>query len=74
MSAEDNEQVMLIWNDPKTNKNKFYEVTRTGDYVEVRYGEWASKAPLSVREPSACGASRELFGRRRTRAIKKRAW
>lgn len=38
MSAEDNEQVMLIWNDPKTNKNKFYEVTRTGDYVKVRYG------------------------------------
>lgn len=38
MSDENNEQIMLIWNDPKTNKNKFYEVTRNGDVVEVRYG------------------------------------
>ena len=38
MSNVENEQVMLIWNDPKTNKNKFYEVTKSGEHVEVRYG------------------------------------
>lgn len=38
MSNEENEQAMLIWTDPKTNKNKFYEVTRSGDSVRVRYG------------------------------------
>ena len=29
---------MLIWNDPSTNKNKFYEVTLAGGSVSVRYG------------------------------------
>lgn len=32
------EVVTLIWNDPKTNKNRFYEVSLMGDSVSVRFG------------------------------------
>lgn len=32
------ENTMLIWNDPKTNKNRFYSVTMDGDSVTVNFG------------------------------------
>lgn len=44
-------QKMLVWNDPKTNKNRFYEVTQTGEAVTVRFGRVGDEGRVTEQGP-----------------------